>query len=161
MNKTSIEYNGLKAGLFVFIGLLAFFLIMKAIGMVHNLELRALNLLIMAGGVYYAIKSISKRNPDFDYLKGMGTGLLTAISSSLAFALFNMIYLMAINPDFMDEIRETEPFSEYLNPFSVAIVILMEGISSGVLLSFGFMQWFKNRGNKDFIKEKTKEEESN
>ncbi len=160
MNKTSIEYNGLRAGLFILIGLLAFFLIMKVAGLVHNLELRALNLIIMAGGVYFAIKSIKKNNPDFDYLKGIGTGILAALSSSLIFALFNLFYLIAINPDFMLEIKQTEPFSDYLNPFSVAIVILMEGVSSGILLSFGFMQWFKSRENQDEIKRRNVEEES-
>jgi hypothetical protein len=160
MNKESIEYNGLKAGLFIFLGLLAFFIIMKAVGLIHNLELRALNLLIMASGVYFAIKSIKKVNSDFDYFKGIGTGVLAALSSSIGFAIFNVIYLLVIDPAFMLEIKETEPFSNYLNPLSVAVVIFMEGASSGALLSFGFMQWFKSRENQDIIEEKEIKEES-
>lgn len=45
----------------VFIGLVAYFLIMNAVGLGHNLELRALNIVIMGGGVLYSIKSIHKK----------------------------------------------------------------------------------------------------
>lgn len=152
MDKKSIEFNGLIGGLLIFTGLLSFFLLMSVLGLDHNLELRALNLLIMAGGVYFSIRSIKKKNKDFDYLKGIGTGFLAAISSSVTFALFNILYLKIINPDFMIEIVAEEPFGPYLNPFTVAIVIMIEGVTSGFLLSFGIMQWFKRRqGNRKSI----------
>lgn len=152
MDKKSIEFNGLIGGLLTFIGLLIFFLIMSAIGLEHNLELRSLNLFIMVGGVYFSIRTIKRKNKDFDYLKGIGTGFLAALSSSVAFALFNIIYLTAINPAFMTEVIAEEPFGAYLNPYSVAIVILMEGVASGFLFTFGLMQWFKGReGNKKAI----------
>ncbi|GAA5039806.1 hypothetical protein GCM10011506_39490 [Marivirga lumbricoides] len=152
MDKKSIEFNGLIGGLFIFIGLLIFFFIMSLLGLVHNLELRALNLFIMAGGVYFSIKNIKRRNKDFDYLKGMGTGFLAAISSSLAFALFNILFLTVVNPDFMTEVIAEEPFGSYLTPFTVAIVILMEGVASGFLFTFGIMQWFKRReGNRKAV----------
>ncbi len=158
MKKESIEYNGLKAGIIIFIGLLAFFLIMKAVGLLNTYELRAFNILIMGGGIYYAIKSAIKNNPNFDYLKGMGTGLLAGISASLAFAIFNLLYLLILDPEFMVEVTERRPFSEYLNPFTVALVILMEGVASGVIISLGLMQWFKSRGNSTEIKKKESNE---
>lgn len=106
----------------------------------------------MAGGVYFSIKNIKRRNKDFDYLKGMGTGFLAAISSSLAFALFNILFLTVVNPDFMTEVIAEEPFGSYLTPFTVAIVILMEGVASGFLFTFGIMQWFKRReGNRKAV----------
>jgi hypothetical protein len=159
MRKDSIEYNGILGGVLVFIGLVAYFLIMKAIGLEHNLELRAFNLIIMGIGVFFSIKSIKEKNEDFDYFKGIGTGMLTALSSSLAFAIFIFIYLIS-NPAFMQEIKEVEPFGNYLNAFLISFIIIMEGTGSGFFLSYGVMQWYKKKTPEKFLKEQRENKES-
>ncbi|MGJ3233930.1 DUF4199 domain-containing protein [Marivirga sp.] len=151
MKKDSIEYNGIRGGIAVFIGLVAYFLIMKAVGLEHNLELRAFNLIIMGGGVFFSVKSIKEKNEDFDYFKGIGTGMLTALSASLAFAIFIFIYLMS-NPEFMKEIKDVEPFGNYLNAFLISFIIIMEGTGSGFFLSYGVMQWYKKKTPEEFLK---------
>ncbi|HET8860632.1 DUF4199 family protein [Marivirga sp.] len=159
MKKDSIEYNGLIGGLLVFVGLVAYFLIMQAAGLDHNLELRALNIIIMGAGVFYSIKSIKKKNKDFDYFKGIGTGMFTAVSSSLAFAIFIFIFLLS-NPAFLEEIKNVEPFGNYLNAFLISFIIVMEGAGSGFFLSFGFMQWYKKRTPEKFLKEQRHNQDS-
>lgn len=144
MKKDSIEFNGIMGGIMVFIGLTAYFLIMKAAGLEHNLELRSLNIFIMGAGVFYSIKSIKNRNSDFNYFKGIGTGMFTAVSSSLAFAIFIFFYLLS-NPEFLQEIKNVEPYGNYLNAFLISFIIIMEGSGSGFFLSFGIMQWYKKR----------------
>jgi hypothetical protein len=155
MKKDSIEYNGLVGGIMVFIGLVAYFLIMKAVGLEHNLGLRAFNIIIMGTGVFYSIKSIKEKNVDFDYFKGIGTGMMTAVSSSFAFAVFIFIYLMS-SPEFLQEIKTVEPFGNYLNAFLIAFIIIMEGSGSGFFLSFGIMQWYKKRTPEKFLKQQTR-----
>jgi len=145
MRKDSVEYNGLLGGAIILVGLIVYFFVMNLAGLEHNLGLRALNLVIMAAGVYYAIKKIKKVNTEFDYLKGIGTGLVAAASSSLAFAILVFIYLKFLNPEFLQEIIEEEPFGLYLNAFKIAFVIIIEGFGSGFLLTFGIMQWYKKR----------------
>ncbi|WP_296619809.1 DUF4199 domain-containing protein [Marivirga sp.] len=159
MKKDSIEYNGLLGGIMVFIGLVAYFLIMHAVGLDHNLELRALNIVIMGAGVFYSIKSIKEKNNNFDYFKGIGTGMLTAVSSSLAFSIFIFIYLLS-NPDFLLEIKTVEPFGSYLNAFLISFIIIMEGAGSGFFLSYGVMQWYKKRTPEKFLKEQRDNKES-
>ncbi len=159
MKKESIEYNGFIGGIMVFIGLVAYFLIMNAVGLGHNLELRALNIVIMGGGVLYSIKSIHKKNPDFDYFKGIGTGMFTALSSSLAFAIFIFIYLLS-NPEFLQEIKNVEPFGNYLNAFLISFIIIMEGTGSGFFLSYCVMQWYKKRTPEKFLKEQRNNKDS-
>lgn len=159
MRKDSIEYNGIRGGILVFVGLVVYFLVMKAAGLDHNLELRALNILIMGGGVFYSIKSIHKKNKEFDYFKGIGTGMLTAFSSSFAFAIFIFIYLLS-NPEFLQEIVDVEPFGLYLNPFIISFIIIMEGAGSGFFLSYGVMQWYKKRTPEKFLKEQRENKES-
>jgi hypothetical protein len=159
MKKDSIEYIGLIGGIIVFIGLVAYFLIMNAAGLGHNLELRALNIVIMGFGVFYSIKSIHRRNKEFDYFKGIGAGMLTAVSSSLAFAVFIFIYLL-FSPEFLQEIKTVEPFGNYLNAFLISFIIVMEGSGSGFFLSYGTMQWYKKRTPEKFLKEQRENKES-
>jgi hypothetical protein len=159
MKKDSIEYNGLIGGITVFIGLVAYFLIMNAVGLGHNLELRALNVVIMGAGVFYSIKSIKEKNEEFDYFKGIGTGMFTAVSSSFAFAIFIFIYLLS-NPEFLQEIKDIEPFGNYLNAFLISFIIIMEGSGSGFFLSFGIMQWYKKRTPDQFLKEQKAKKET-
>ena len=145
MKKDTVEYNGLLGGILILIGLIAFFYLMKILGYSHNLNLRAFNLIIMAFGVNFAIRKIKKVNTSFDYLKGIGTGLIAAASSSLMFAIFTFINLQFIEPEFLSEIINTEPFANYLNAFKIAFIIVIEGFGSGFLLTFGLMQWYKKR----------------
>lgn len=159
MKKDSIEYNGLRGGAFIFIGLVAYFLIMNALDLEHNLELRAFNIIIMGAGVFLSIKAINGKNDDFDYFKGIGTGMLAAFSSSLAFAIFVFIYLMS-NPEFLAEIKEVEPFGNYLNAFIISFIIVMEGSGSGFFLSYASMQWYKKRTPEKFLKEQRENSES-
>lgn len=143
MKKDTVEYNGLVGGIIILIGLIGFFYLMELLGLQHNLNLRALNVFIMAGGVFYAIKRMKNNNKDFDYLKGIGTGLVAAASSSLLFAIFTFINLTFIDTEFLKEIIDKEPFGLYLNAFKISFIITIEGIGSGFLLTFGIMQWLK------------------
>lgn len=161
MDKKTVEYNGLKGGIIIFLGLLIYFYLMKFLGLEHNLNLRALNIIIMGVGVNYAISSMRKHNNEFDYLKGIGTGLVAAASSSILFAIFTFINLQFIDPAFLQEIITEEPFGLYLNAFKITFIIVIEGIGSGFLLTFGLMQWYKKRVSqnivdKDLHKDKTK-----
>ncbi|WKK85650.1 DUF4199 domain-containing protein [Marivirga arenosa] len=160
MKKDSIEYNGIVGGIGVLLGLIALFIIMKLTGLEHNLELRALNIFIMGAGVLYSIKSIKKHNSEFNYFKGIGTGMLTAAISSIAFATFIFIYLMG-NPDFLMEIKNVEPFGNYLNAFTISFIIILEGAGSGFFLSFGVMQWYKKRHSDDFLKSQQENRKTN
>ena len=161
MDKKTVEYNGLKGGLIILIGLIAYFYLMSFLGLEHNLNLRALNIIIMGLGVNWAIRSMKNANDEFDYLKGIGTGLVAAASSSILFAIFTFINLKFIDTAFLTEIVNREPFGLYLNPFKIAFIIVIEGFGSGFLLTFGLMQWYKKRVsqktvNKDLEKEKTR-----
>lgn len=146
MNKNTVQYIGLTGGAIVLTGLIAYFLIMRALGLDHNVELRAFNLLIMAGGVFYAVKTLKARDERFNYPKGIGVGVLSAVSSSVAFAIFTFIFILS-DVEFLHEIKQQEAFGQYLNGFTISIVIIIEGIASGFLLSFGFMQWYKGSNN--------------
>ncbi|MFP4092131.1 MAG: DUF4199 domain-containing protein [Cyclobacteriaceae bacterium] len=139
-----LEWLAVRYGILMTAALVGFFLLMKAFELEHNLELRALNLLILSSFVLMAIDRFKKdHSEEFTYLRGIGLGLLTSAVGVLCFALLVLLYIAIINPAFMEIIREREPFGEYLNPFLVAFTIVIEGSASGFLASYAIMQYYK------------------
>ncbi|MGB3619442.1 MAG: DUF4199 domain-containing protein [Catalinimonas sp.] len=139
IERTALRYGPLTAG-----GLVLFFFLMRMIGLVHNLELRALNLLIMTAGVVLAVRSFHRqKRRRVLYGKALGCGLLTAAVAAASFALFTFFYLSVLDTAFMEEVIRDEPFGRYLNPFTVSLTILLEGSFSGFLISYIALQYMK------------------
>jgi amino acid transporter len=139
-----IERLATRYGIMMTAALVGFFLLMKAFGLEHNLELRALNIVILFSFVLMAVDRYKKDSPSqFKYLKGIGLGLLTSAIGVLTFAALVFIYIAVLNPAFMDVIRAREPFGIYLNPFLVTFTIIIEGMGSGFFASYAVMQYYK------------------
>ncbi len=144
-DKSSIEYIALKNGLITFGGLVAYFLLMKIVGLVHIVELRSLNFLIMVTGVWLAFKEYKKsHNEGLAYFNGIGLGLRTTIVSVIPFALFIFFYLK-LDPAFMETIRANEMFGYHLNPYLLGFLIAFEGSLSGFFIAYTLMQYMKRR----------------
>jgi hypothetical protein len=115
---------------------------MKLVGIVHIIELRALNIFVLAAGVIVALRYFSKvKHKSFTYLKGLGLGVLTCIIASVLFGLFVFVYTNFIDPPFMQEIVDNEPFGQYLNPYIAGVAVVVEGIASGLILTFIVMNY--------------------
>ena len=126
------------------LALVGFFFLMKAFGLEHNLELRALNLIILSSFVYAALKIYKKqKNGHLPYLMGIRLGLLTSAAGVIPFAALVFFYVSVISPDFMVDIKNEEPFGEYLNPFVVSFTIILEGMISGFLVSYASLQYLR------------------
>ncbi len=138
-----LERVGLKWGLITFLGLGAFFLTMKTLGLTHIIELRVLNAAIMFGGLWFSIKEYRRLDVDFNYFKGLGIGVLTALIASSIFTAFGILYLEVINPSFMQELKANEPLGFYLNPYLATFQIFIEGTASGFSISYAVMQFLK------------------
>ncbi|MEQ8358137.1 MAG: DUF4199 domain-containing protein [Cytophagales bacterium] len=144
MNKLGLlEKTGLKWGLITFLGLGAYFLLMKALGLTHVIELRVLNAAIMFTGLWFSIKDYRRNDSGFDYFSGLGVGLLTAFIASTTFTVFGILYLEVINPSFMTELKQSEPLGFYLNPYLATFQIFIEGTASGFSISYAIMQFLK------------------
>jgi hypothetical protein len=143
MRLGQIEKTAIKWGILTFLGLGAYFLAMKLLGFIHILELRVLNAGIMFGGCYMAIREIRNNLDEFNYFKGLGTGLLTAFTAASLFTLFGILYLEVINPEFMVELKEKEPLGHLLNPYLASFQIFIEGSASGFSISYAIMQYMK------------------
>ncbi|WKN42474.1 DUF4199 domain-containing protein [Tunicatimonas pelagia] len=144
MISDTIERLSFRYGILMALALAGFFFLMKAFGLEHNLELRAFNLVILISFVLMAIKDFKKRKSNkLSYLKGLGLGILTTIVGTVSFAIMVVFYLSVVNPSFMGVIQNLEPFGDFLNPLLVGFTIIIEGMASGCLATYGIMQFFK------------------
>lgn len=117
-------------------GLIAFFLIMKLVGLVHHYELRFLNVFIQVGGIYFALKKFRETHDQhLNYFRALVTGVATGAISSVIFALFLFGYL-SIDASLMQGVIENEPMGRYLNPYITAFMVALEGLFSGLLFTF-------------------------
>ena len=135
----------IKYGLFTTLGLITYFLLIKAIGMHTNPWLRLLNGLVMAFGIYSAIKHYKLvSGSTFNYTNGFKVGVVTGFLATFVFALFMGIYMFHIDVDFMNLLLK-DWFEDMNYGGGILIfVILVEGLASTAILSLTFMQIFKN-----------------
>lgn len=123
-------------GLRIAAGLIGFFLIMKFAGYSHHVELRLMNVIILAGGVYFALKKFKLTHEDhLNYFRGLITGVATGAIASIIFALFLFIWMKA-DDDMMRSIVENEPMGHYLNAYIASFIVALEGVFSGLLVTF-------------------------
>lgn len=128
-------------GLKIAAGLVAYFLLMKLTGLAHHVELRLLNLLILIAGVYFALKKLKEMNQArLNYFRALITGFTTATIGSVIFAIFLFIY-MKMDSSMMQSIIEGEPMGRYLNPYIAAFIVALEGVFSGLLVTFVILNY--------------------
>jgi hypothetical protein len=143
-DNNTIERMGVRYGILMSLALVGYFLLMKALNLEHNLELRALNLFILISFVLMAIKRYKqKKEGHLPYLRGIGLGLLTSAVGTISFALLFTVYITVISPEFMEVIRSQETIGTFMNPLLVAFTLTIEGIASGFMVTFGIMQYYK------------------
>lgn len=117
-------------------GLIAFFLLMKVVGLSNHVELRMLNLLILVAGIYLALKKFKQTHHDhLNYFRALVTGVATGAVGSLVFSAFLFLY-MIIDPSMMADIKANSEMGRYLNPYISAFIVAFEGFFSGFLVTF-------------------------
>ncbi|MFZ9981792.1 MAG: DUF4199 domain-containing protein [Cyclobacteriaceae bacterium] len=131
------ENYGIKIGA----GLIAYFGIMYLIGLGNHVELRLLNLVILAAGVYYGLKKFKETHgKHINYFRALATGVSISTIGSFIFATFLFVFMKS-NDGFMTWIIENEKMGRYLNPYMGSFIVLLEGVFSGLLVTFVLLNW--------------------
>lgn len=126
------ESYGVRIG----IGLIVYFVVMQMVGLSHHVELRLLNLLILVAGVYFALRRFKESHDDrLNYFRALATGVATAAIGSFMFALFLFAY-MKLDASLMESVVKNEPMGRYLNPYIASFIVSLEGLFSGLLVTF-------------------------
>lgn len=123
-------------GLRLAAGLILYFVAMKALDLAHIIELRLLNLFILVAAIWFALKKFKNtHHQHLNYFRGLATGVGTGAIGSILFALFMFVY-MTVDSSMMQAIIDKDPMGRYLNPYMAAFIIALEGVFSGLLVSF-------------------------
>lgn len=123
-------------GTLIFLGLLLYFFVMYAVGLIHVVELRFLNLLMMVAGVYGAIKQYRRTHDGhMNYFRALTIGTLAAVIGTSTFSLF-LFFFLRFDSEMMESIRNSQTISRFLNPYIASFAVFYEGIFSGFGLAY-------------------------
>jgi len=124
-------------GLRIAAGLIVYFMIMKFSGLLYTTELRMANFIFLALGIYYALKKFKATHDDhMNYFRALVTGVATGAIGSIIFAAYFFLYVSFIDTEFMQYIVDNEPMGRFLNPYISAFIVALEGVFSGLLVTF-------------------------
>lgn len=128
------------------IALILYFLIMKLLGLETNFYLRIFNFFIMTGGIYFLLRnSIRRSDESIGYLDGLRMGLQFTIISVLIFIAFLGLYLKFFDRSFLNVMQDSGLWaSENVTISQASIGVFIEGIASGLIITFAWMQYFKS-----------------
>lgn len=147
-----MEKIGLKYGLLTAAGLVAYFLLMRLVGLAHIIELRFLNGLIMAVGVSMAIRAYKIRvKGNIGYFSGLGVGAITAVVGTTLFAALMLLYIKVGGDSLVETLSADRYFGERVKSTPGVVVfsvLMLEGIISGMMIAFIAMQYFKQKDHK-------------
>jgi hypothetical protein len=135
-NKSHTHQISQIYGTLIFLGLTVYFFLMYAFGLIHVIELRFFNLLIMLAGIYYSIVQYRRTHlGEISYFRALTLGTATAFIGTTTFGFF-LFFFLKLEGNLMRSIHENEAIGPYLNPYIAACVVMVEGIFSGFGLSY-------------------------
>lgn len=144
-NSISTYTLAIKAGILTFMGFIIYFMFMKYMSLIHIMELRALNILILFSGIHFAIKYFKRvTQKQITYVEGYMLGCSITVISVISFALFSFFYFQFIDPSQIQHLKGNSPMLGInLTPVTIVITIIIEGLISGLILSFSIVQYIQ------------------
>jgi len=135
-NKIPLNY-----GLKIAAGLIAYFILMTVIGFGNHVELRLLNLFILALGIFFGLKKFKETHEDhLNYFRALITGVAIGAVGSAIFGFVLFVY-MSVSSDFMKSMVDNEQMGLHLNPYMASFIVVLEGVFSGLLVTFVLINW--------------------
>ena len=141
----------IRYGIYSFLCIAAYFLIMKLFGLEHFIWLRAFNILFV---IYFSNRLArlnftedTEENYVSSFISLIVANGVTTILSVVSFA----IYITFIDPEFLNQVKGGILFAQGFTLEHALVSILMEGGAGALNVSFVLMQYWKNMKPKDSI----------
>ena len=132
-------------GTLIFIALVIYFFLMYALGLVHVTGLRLVNLAFLIVGVYLALRQYQRTHRGhMDYFHAFTTGMWASAVGTLTFSVFLLAYLH-IDQNLMEVLAEKQPLGFYLNPYIASFIVSLEGVFSGLFVTFLLSNFLADR----------------
>ena len=140
----------IKNGIFAFVGIGVYFIIAELLGFSQSTPLRLLNFFILGYFVNRTILHGKKLKKTFvvQFTNSLLTAIITVFLSTVALGLYIHYFT---GTDYINSLSQPILNMTFLklSLIQFSFAIFTEGIASGVILSFGLMQFWKNREIKD------------
>lgn len=130
--------------LLIYSSVVAFFLLMKLLGLDNISELRFLNFFFVLFGVNRAIKTNIELNNENSYIHNLAIGFATSAIGVALTILGLIIYVNFMDSNFMIVLENSHFWGKNLNLFMVVFALTIEGIASSLICSFILMQYYKS-----------------
>ena len=97
LNKTIISQEtymnriSIKSSILTSVGLIIYFMLMRAFNLHHKIILHYANVIVLFIGLRYSIKHIKSINGDIKYFEGLKSGIIVSLLSVLIFNIFMYI----------------------------------------------------------------------
>ncbi|MEH6763561.1 MAG: DUF4199 domain-containing protein [Aequorivita antarctica] len=136
-----------RYGIWIAVILIAYFLLLKLIGLDQYPILSVVNGLIYGAGLYMAMKKYSSRKNKFKYEKGFEVGLLSGGIATIIFTVFMAVYMYQIDTEFATAIMERWDLEFALGTLMLLLTIMIMGFATTLVLTLSFMQLLKKSWN--------------
>lgn len=134
----------LRIGIYMFLAIVAFFFVTKITGLEKYTELRLFNIVII---LYFsnrlAYLNVMKAKT-MDYLSNLGSVFIANLMNVVLCAASFFIYLIWIDPGMIKVIENSFLLGHGLSPKGVVWALLVEGLASSIIVSFGVLQYWKS-----------------
>lgn len=143
----SIPKLSIQAGLLISAAFIAYFIFMDFFNLTHVIALRFLNVFILLSGLLITFRHYRTKTKilNIPYMEGLLLGISATMISVIFFAIFVYSYFSWINPAILLELKDhTVMMGSSLTALTAAATILIEGVCSGMIISFTIMQYYKS-----------------
>ena len=127
--------------------LVAYFLLLKLIGLHNYPILSAFNGVIYGAGILLVIRRFKTENESFDYLNGFQLGLFTGAIATVMFSFFMALYIFQIDTQFANAILDSWGLKYNKGGLIIIVSLVMMGFSTTLVLTLAFMQLLKESWN--------------
>ena len=137
----------IKYGIGIALVLIAYFLLLKLIGLHNYPVLSAFNGVVYGAGILMVIKRFKGASESFDYLNGFQLGLFTGAIATALFSFFMALYIFQIDTEFAHAILDSWGLNYNKGGLIIIVTLVMMGFSTTLVLTLAFMQLLKESWN--------------
>ena len=121
-------------------------MIMRVLNLTGSGMAWGFNFVILFTGIILTYRYYrTKTKLNIEYLPGMLLGAMTTAVASFVFTFFIYLYFSTVDSDQLALLKDNVLFmGELVTPLRAAGATLIEGLSSGVIISFAMMQYYKS-----------------
>ncbi len=133
--------TAVKYGIYLAFSLIVLFMFAETTSLSGSLAFRLIDVFviffIVGRSMHFYQTHTSEGN---SYLKNLGLAVATAFFGMFFFAIFIFCYMTFINPGYLEYQVANAPMGPHLNPYIIAVFLIIEGAAVGALS--GFIQVF-------------------